>query len=188
MKTLTNTLVYLSAITIFFLVMVVESQAQSFNNFDSLAFEQDREYKLSDTPKSINANYYTEVTNMSPKTGVSITYATPGYVGDYEIGVFYQAASHFGGDKPSQQFSDQKSEEVEFERSFYGLFTSCTLIDGGTVELDLQVRAGMVNNEHFKIVPSLMGKVRVIDRLSLNAGLGTRSMSLTLLGGLTWKF
>lgn len=188
MKTLTKTVFYITVIMILYLATIVTAQAQNFNYFDSLAFEEEQEHRLSETPKSINANYYTEVTNMSPKTGVSVTYATPGYIGDYEIGVFYQAASHFGGDKPIQQVSDQQSKEVEYERSFYGAFASCTLIDGGTVELDLQIRAGMVNSEHFKIVPSLMGKVRVIDKLSFNAGLGTRSMSLTLLGGLTWKF
>ncbi len=179
MKTQTQTLFSIILFSTLSLWIETHVQAQNFSYFDSLAMEDEKKYSLSDSPKSIHVNYYTEITNMSPKTGVMIGYSTPGYVGDWELGGFYQASSHYGQDRP---------QTLDYEQSFYGLFASCTLIDGNAVELDLQVRTGMVNHEHFKIVPSVLGKVRVIDRLSLNAGLSTRSMSLTLMGGLTWKF
>ncbi|GEM_PF-2201313 len=183
MRKKTNMAVYTTVIITIMLSAMANVQAQNFTFFDSLAMEQvieeEKSYKLSDMPKSVNVNYYTEVTNMSPKTGLSISYSTPGYVGDFEIGGFYQASNNSGQDQPQQP---------DFERSFYGLFASCTLIQSRAVELDLQVRSGLVNNEHFRIVPAILGKVSVIDRLSFNAGLGTRTMSLTLLGGLTWKF
>lgn len=127
----------------------------------------------------LNASYYAEVTHISPKHGVNVTYSLPGVIGDIQVGLFYQQAS--GG------LSGEVTRST-YEKEFYGLVTSFTLAQGQKLELDAMIRMGNVNQEFFTITPAVIGYYSFSKHLQLGAGLGVRSFRPTMMGGLTWKF
>ena len=128
----------------------------------------------------VNARLYTEVTHVSPKIGTAITYSVPGYIGDIELGVFYQKSASLVGNV-------NEAMQTPYEKEFYGLLTSFTMLDKPLFELDVDIRTGMVNSSNFVITPSVRGGLK-LGKLSLNAGIGTRCFKATYTAGMSVKF
>ena len=128
----------------------------------------------------INARLYTEVTHVSPKIGSAISYSVPGYIGDIELGVFYQKSASQVGD-PTETLNKPYEEE------FYGLLTSFTMIDKQLFELDIDIRTGLVNSSNFVITPSVRAGLKLGQKLRLNAGLGTRCFRPTYTAGISLR-
>lgn len=129
----------------------------------------------------INARLYTEVTHVSPKMGTALSYSIPGYIGDIELGVFYQKSASEVGD-PNENM------QRNYEKEFYGVLTSFTMIDKQIFELDIDIRTGMVNSSNFVITPSVRAGLKLGQKLSINAGVGTRCFRPTYTAGLSVKF
>jgi hypothetical protein len=128
----------------------------------------------------VNARLYTEVTHVSPKIGTALTYSVPGYIGDIQLGVFYQKSAAVVGDP-------NEAMQTPYEKEFYGLFTSFTMLDKQMFELDLDIRTGMANGSNFVITPSVAAGLK-LGKLSLNAGIGTRCFRPTYTAGISVKF
>jgi hypothetical protein len=128
----------------------------------------------------VNARLYTEVTHVSPKLGTAITYSVPGYIGDIELGVFYQKSASEVGD-PSEAF------QTPYEKEFYGILTSFTMLDKQIFELDIDIRTGMANGSNFVVTPSVRGGLKM-GKISLSAGIGTRCFRPTYTAGISVKF
>ena len=129
----------------------------------------------------INARLYTEVTHVSPKIGTAVTYSLPGCVGDIELGVFYQKSASQIGD-PSERM------QTPYEKEFYGLLTSFTMLDKSFFELDLDLRTGIANGSNFVITPSVNAGLKLGQQLKINAGIGTRCFRPTYTAGIAVKF
>lgn len=128
----------------------------------------------------VNARLYTEVTHVSPKVGTAVTYSLPGYIGDIELGVFYQKSAAQIGD-PTETM------QTPYEEQFYGLWTSFTMLDKPRYELDLDIRTGMVNSSNFVITPSVRGAFKLGQKLNINLGIGTRCFRPTYTAGISVK-
>lgn len=120
--------------------------------------------------QGIKISTYTEITQMSPKTGTAVGLVFPGYIGNIEVGGFYQTAAAILFNNESSTAS-RKSE-----KDFKGGYIAFSVMHKKKFEANLHVRVGTINNETFSIIPSLQGEYRVNKYLGIGGGLGVRSL------------
>lgn len=117
---------------------------------------------------------YVERTSVSPKTGVSI-----GTVNRYgmEFGGFYQESKLI----ESTLMSERSLEALPrmYEQVFYGAYFACPLLYSRISEVRLNIRTGVVNGESFVITPSVLGRYKFNQTLSVGAGVGVRAFRPT---------
>lgn len=119
--------------------------------------------------QQIRISTYTEVTVVSPKVGTFVGIVFPGYIGNIEIGGFYQQSSSLG-------FGTQEQERRGvFERNFKGLYTAFSMYHVKKLDVNLNVRVGTMNNESFSIIPTVQGDYQVSRYMSIGVGGGLRN-------------
>ena len=129
--------------------------------------------------QTIRVNPYTEFTQMSAKTGLSIGTVIPLEYLTVEVGGFYQHATF--------EENNEQLRYMEYEKSFYGFNTSVYLIQWQKFDLALNIRTGKVNKEFFSITPGFKGELKVNKRVNIQVGTGIRNLTPTLITGLVVK-
>lgn len=118
---------------------------------------------------------YIEKTKVSPKMGIQIGYELPG---GFIVGGFYQ-----------QEVSLPSNQEVNrprfYEKEFYGVALGANLVSWKGLDAYLNVRTGVVNKINFAITPSVTVDYELVKLIHLKAGVGMRSFSPTLMGGIS---
>ncbi len=122
------------------------------------------------TSQSFIASTYMEQTHVSPKLGTTIGYSFDSQI---EIGGFYQNAS-------SDLSKNSESTSLEQEEEFYGAYFSYPVVDRAKTGLQFNIRTGVVNGQNFLITPSLLGNYKIMNNISVGAGVGIRTFRPTL--------
>ena len=110
----------------------------------------------------LTARTYLESTVVNEKIGTSIDYQ---FIGGYQLGLFMQrSATRLSEMNPGY-----------YEREFYGISASYPLTQGmKKLNLDLNTRIGLVNDQNFIISPSLLASYTPYKILTFGAGIGAR--------------
>ncbi len=131
--------------------------------------------------KQLQLKTYIERTVTGPKLGIGL--GIKGH-GGYEYGGFYQEAQLLG--PTSSDITSTKP--YPYEKTFYGLYGTGTLLTRRWYDLKLQARMGITNKENFIITPSVIGRVKLANWISLETGLGFRQFRPTYQGAIVVSF
>ncbi|MEQ6118402.1 hypothetical protein, partial [Reichenbachiella sp. MALMAid0571] len=115
--------------------------------------------------QELKLSTYIEKTKMSPKLGHSLGLVFPGYLGDMEVGGFYQRnmLSHN---------AETTSKKQIIEEQFYGFYMGISFIQRQKVNVNFNVRTGLVNGSLLAITPSVFSDFMLSDALGFGLGLG----------------
>lgn len=130
--------------------------------------------------QQLSAKVYIEQTTVNMKNGAALGVSFPKGGG---LGAFYQ--------QTATEMLDTDEEDLmekNYEKDFYGIYMAYPIVNKPAFELDLQVRTGMVNGENFAITPSVLAGFKPVKHITLEAGLGARSFSLTYQVGVKFNF
>ncbi len=122
---------------------------------------------------------YVEKTKMTLKMGHSVGVTLPGYLGDMEVGGFYQKAMVDPG--------VESTRRKVIEEKFYGLYMGVSFLQTQRVNMNFNVRAGAVNDKYLVITPSVYSDVALTSFLAVGAGLGMRNLMPTYQARVTVK-
>ncbi|MEQ9379212.1 MAG: hypothetical protein RIG68_28740 [Imperialibacter sp.] len=132
----------------------------------------------SSNAQGVKATSYIEKTKMSPKMGYSVGVVLPGYLGDMELGGFYQKAMNEQGESTYRKIVEEK---------FYGMYLGVSFIQTERVNVSFKVRAGSVNDKFLLLTPSVFSDVMISRSLGFGFGLGMRNLQPTYTGRLVLK-
>lgn len=121
------------------------------------------------TAQNWKVSSYLEKTFVSPKAGTSLGYEFPG---NYEVGGFYQKAVMTNGKENLPRF---------YEEEFFGLYTSLPIRDTEKLDINFNIRTGVINNEIFAITPSLQAEFMPTKIIGLGLGVGIRNLRPTVI-------
>lgn len=129
--------------------------------------------------QGVKVTSYIEKTKMSPKVGHSIGMVFPGYLGDMELGGFYQKsmASNYEGSASSRIM----------EEKFFGFYIGVSFVQTKRLNLIFNLRTGSVNDEFLTITPSVFSDFMISKFLGVGVGMGMRNLQPTYSGRIILK-
>ncbi|MEQ6119087.1 hypothetical protein [Reichenbachiella sp. MALMAid0571] len=129
--------------------------------------------------QGIKATTYIEKTKMSPKLGHSIGVVFPSYLGDMELGGFYQ--------KSMTSNSGEYASNRLMEEKFYGFYIGISFIQTEHINVNFNLRTGTVNDKFLAITPSVFSDLMISRSLGIGVGLGMRNLQPTYSGRIILK-
>ncbi|MEQ6119010.1 hypothetical protein [Reichenbachiella sp. MALMAid0571] len=129
--------------------------------------------------QGIKATTYIEKTKMSPKLGHSIGVVFPSYLGDMELGGFYQ--------KSMISNSGEYASNRLMEEKFYGFYIGISFIQTERINVNFNLRTGTVNDKFLAITPSVFSDLMISKALGIGVGLGMRNLQPTYSGRIILK-
>ena len=129
--------------------------------------------------QGIKATTYIEKTKMSPKLGHSVGVVFPSYLGDMELGGFYQKAMVSNNAEPAPN--------RVIEEKFYGFYIGISFIQTERVNVNFHLRSGSVNDQFLAITPSVFSDVMISRFLGIGMGIGMRNLQPTYSGRIILK-
>ncbi len=130
--------------------------------------------------QGLKGTTYIEKTKMSPKMGHSLGVVLPGYLGDMELGGFYQKAMTNPG--------VESTRRRIVEEKFYGMYMSVSFVQTQRLNMNFNIRAGAVNDRYLVITPSVYSDLMLTGSLGIGAGLGMRNLQPTYNARVLVKF
>lgn len=130
--------------------------------------------------QELKLSTYIEKTKMSPKLGHSLGLVFPGYLGDMEVGGFYQK-------NMLVDHTESTSKRRVVEEQFYGFYMGISFIQREKVNVNFNVRTGLVNGSMLAITPSVFSDFMLSEALGFGLGLGMRNLQPTYTGRLILK-
>ena len=130
--------------------------------------------------QELKLSTYIEKTKMSPKLGHSLGLVFPGYLGDMEVGGFYQR------NMLSHNMETTSKKQI-IEEQFYGFYIGISFIQRQKVNVNFNLRTGLVNGSLLAITPSVFSDFMLSDALGFGLGLGMRNMQPTYTGRVILK-
>ena len=124
--------------------------------------------------QTMEASTYIERTHISPKVGSAVGVH---FKNNFEVGGFYQQST--------VELQAEPGRPLMYENQFYGLYLGCPIKNTDYFDLKVNIRTGVSNNENFVITPSVMGSVKLLRKISLTGGIGTRSLRPTYMASLS---
>ena len=115
--------------------------------------------------QGLKGSAYMERTISSPKMGYSAVLLFPGYMGDYEIGGFYQKAT---------QGNVNEMDKREMETSLYGLQVGVGFLQSARFNGSFNLRIGLANGSRLAILPSVCIDYMITPSLGIGLGLSER--------------
>lgn len=126
---------------------------------------------------------YVEKTQMSPKTGTSLSYENS-Y--GWELGGFFQESSLM---ETMTMNNEERADLPRFyEKEFYGAFFSVPVKRSEMVDVKVQIRTGVTNGQNFTITPSLLADYKPLRNVRLGLGMGVRMLRPTMQGSVSISF
>ena len=129
--------------------------------------------------QGIKGTSYIEKTKMSPKLGHSVGVVFPGYLGDMELGGFYQKAMVSNN-------AESASKRV-IEEKVYGFYIGISFIQSKRINVNFNLRTGSVNDQFLVITPSVFSDVMISKFLGIGLGVGMRNLQPTYSGRIILK-
>ena len=123
---------------------------------------------------------YIEKTKMSPKLGHSLGVVFPGYLGDIEVGGFYQK-------NMLTNTAETTSKRVIMEEQFYGFYVGISFIQRDKINVNFNLRVGLVNESMLAITPSVFTDFMLSNALGFGLGVGMRNLQPTYTGRVILK-
>ena len=130
--------------------------------------------------QELKLSTYIEKTKMSPKLGHSLGLVFPGYLGDMEVGGFYQK-------NMLTNRVETTSKRVIMEEQFYGFYIGISFIQREKINVNFNLRAGLVNDSMLAITPSVFSDFMLSNALGFGLGLGMRNLQPTYTGRVILK-
>ena len=134
----------------------------------------------SSNAQELKLSTYIEKTKMSPKLGHSLGLVFPGYLGDMEVGGFYQR-------NMLTNTTESTSKRVIMEEQFYGFYIGISFIQREKVNVNFNLRAGLVNESMLAITPSVFTDFMLSNALGFGLGVGMRNLQPTYTGRVILK-
>ncbi len=129
--------------------------------------------------QGIKATTYIEKTKMSPKLGHSVGVVFPSYLGDMELGGFYQKSM-------TSKIGEYNSNRL-MEEEFYGFYIGISFIQTERINVNFNLRTGSVNDRFLAITPSVFSDFMVSRFLGVGVGLGMRNLQPAYSGSIILK-
>ena len=117
--------------------------------------------------QGLKGTAYMERTISSPKTGYSVVLLFPGYLGDFELGGFYQKAT---------QGNVNDIDKTEMEISLFGFQIGVGFIQTKKFNATLNLRVGLANGSELAILPSANVDYMITPSLGVGLGLSERQL------------
>ena len=130
-------------------------------------------FAMSVQAQTLSMSTYVEQTKVSPKLGTRVGIE---FVNQIGLGGFYQ--------KSAIALEAEYGRPMTSENVFYGMYFGYPLMNRGAMDLKLNIRTGVTNGENFTITPSVQSSFRLLQKVSLEAGVGVRSFRPTAMAGL----
>ena len=115
--------------------------------------------------QSFKGSAYMERTISSPKMGYSALLLFPGYIGNYEIGGFYQKTI---------QGNVNEMDPREIENNLFGLQMGIEFYKTSKFTVDFNLRMGLVNGTRLAIINSLGVEYMITPIIGIGLGISER--------------
>jgi hypothetical protein len=128
--------------------------------------------------QGIKISSYMEATYSTPKLGTSATILLPGYMGDYEIGGFYQK-------KLDVIINDVNTKQIE--NTLYGFQVGAEFLHMRRFNVNFSIRVGLTDQSLLIILPSLGAEYMLTSIIGVGAGVSYRNFVPAFTGKLFIK-
>jgi hypothetical protein len=127
--------------------------------------------------QNIKTTVYVESTHVNTKVGTILSFEN---LSGWEYGGFFHKTSN-------AIFPEEVKEGELRESSFTGFFVAMPLLLEEGASMKLNVRAGLANGEHFKMIPSLTCEAPLTKKIFLLGGISSRGWNPTFIYGVSLK-
>lgn len=127
--------------------------------------------------QDIKATAYVESTHVNTKVGTILSFENHS---GWEYGGFFHKTSN-------AIFPEEIKEDELKESNFTGFFVAMPLIREEGASMKINLRTGLANGEHLKVIPSLTCEAPLTKNLLLMAGISFRKWNPTFIYGISFK-